>query len=217
MKHMTLKAVATTRDLGEFSAVISTEQPDREGDVVSADALVSALKSWNRPIPLTWHHGVDAVDVFGAIDPASARAKDAEVIVEGTVDLESERGREAWPLMKAGVLGFSYGYLVPDGGAAPNTKGGSDITMIDVFEVTATITPMNNGTRVLDTKALDDALVARVTALEASVKALQDAPSAIEGAPLTAEIAAVDQPARQLTEEELALRREVREALLGAL
>lgn len=178
METMTLKAVATVTDAGTFTAVISTEDHDREGDVVSADALVIALKAWNRPIPLTWHHSTKAEDVFGAIDPESARAENAEVVVDGTVDLESERGKQAWPLMKAGVIGFSYGYLVPDGGAVPNTKGGRDISALDVFEVTGTITPMNNGTRVVSTKAWDElqALQERLTELEATVQSLKAEP-----------------------------------------
>lgn len=223
MQHMTLKAVATATDQGTFTAIISTENHDREGDVVSAPALVKALKAWSRPIPLTWNHSTDPGDVFGAIDPQSARVDGNAVVVDGSVDLDSPRGKAAWPLMKAGVLGFSYGYMVPEGGAVENARGGKDITAIDVFEITGTLTPMNNDTRVIDTKALDAlrALEARVNQLEASVKALQEpAPSETEeGAtppPEPVKEPAGDQKA-QLTADELAARREIRDALRIAL
>jgi hypothetical protein len=48
-----------------------------------------------------------------------------------------------------------FGYLVPDGGATPRPGGGRHITELDVFEITATPTPMNNQTHVLSTKSID--------------------------------------------------------------
>jgi hypothetical protein len=43
MERMTLKAVATATDLGQFEAVISSEAVDREQDIVLADVMVDAL------------------------------------------------------------------------------------------------------------------------------------------------------------------------------
>ena len=122
--------------------------------------MVDALQKWPRPIPLAWHHQTDAASIFGAIDPASVHEVNGEVVAKGHVDLESDVGREAWRSFKARTLGFSFGYLVPEGGSTPRPGGGRHITAIDVFEVTATATPMNNDTRVLSTKALDPDLKA---------------------------------------------------------
>jgi hypothetical protein len=49
-----------------------------------------------------------------------------------------------------------WSYLIPKGGAAKRADGVREIHRLDVFEVTATPTPMNNGTRVLSTKAVED-------------------------------------------------------------
>ena len=155
MEHITLKTViAQTTDQGLFEAVISTASADRENDTVEPKALVNALAKWPRPIPLAWAHKTgESRDIFGSIDPASVRAVDGEVIVRGQVDFDSERGRDAWRLFKSRVIGFSYGYLQL--APSPRTSGGNHITALDVFEITATPTPMNNDTRVLDTKEID--------------------------------------------------------------
>ena len=74
MERMIMKAATTaTTDQGVFEAVISTETIDRENDIVSADAMVAALHKWNRPIPLSWNHGLKAKDIFGHVDAQSAR------------------------------------------------------------------------------------------------------------------------------------------------
>lgn len=157
MEHLLLKATATpTTDLGEFEAVISSESVDREKDVISAAAMVKAVRKWTRPIPLTWHHSTKAEDVFGHVDPDSAREVNAEVVVAGKVDLESPRGREAWRLMKARTLGFSFHALIPQSGVTKRTGGGLHVSELDVIEITGTVAPMNADTRVLATKAIDE-------------------------------------------------------------
>jgi HK97 family phage prohead protease len=185
--HFTMKAVATVTDEGVFEAVISTASIDREKDIVEPAGMVAALKRWNRPIPLAWNHSTDAEDIIGSVEPMTAREvaglNGGEVVVQGTVDLESKRGGEAWRSFKSGTIGFSYGYLVPEGGAKAREGGGSHITELDVFEITATPTPMNNDTRVLSVKAMEDrveALERRITELEGSTESLETSAAAAE-------------------------------------
>lgn len=163
LEHLTLKAVTTTTDQGLFEAVISTEALDREGDVVSAAGMVAALHKWNRPLPLAWEHHTDAKNIFGSIDTQSAKEVSGEVVVNGDIHLESEVGQEAWRSFKARTIGFSFGYLILQ--STKRKGGGRDITELDVFEVTATATPMNNGTRVLSTKSTLPAWVDRLKEL----------------------------------------------------
>ena len=154
MERMIMKAATTiATDQGVFEAVISTESIDREQDIVSADAMVAALHKWNRPIPLSWNHGLKAADIFGHVDPQSARNTGGEVTVHGQVDLASAMGGEAWRSFKNRTVGFSFGYLIPKGGSAKRAGGGRNITQLDIFEITATPTPMNPDTRVLAFKA----------------------------------------------------------------
>jgi hypothetical protein len=98
--HVTLKATttATSTEEGTFTAVISSTNPDREQDVVDADALVAAIHSWvtaGKRIPLQWGHSTAVEDLIGSVDPVSARNVNGEVIVTGRVDRTSARGRRA--------------------------------------------------------------------------------------------------------------------------
>jgi HK97 family phage prohead protease len=157
VQHLTLKAVTTVvTDQGVFEAVISSESVDREKDVVVADAMVTALRKWNRPIPLAWNHSTKPEGILGHIEPMTVRNVDGEVVAGGQVDLETKVGQDAWRQFKSRSIGFSFAYMIPDGGYTDRDGGGKHITELDVFEVTATPTPMNNDTRVLSTKAAVD-------------------------------------------------------------
>jgi HK97 family phage prohead protease len=160
MEHLLLKAVttATGADQGTFEAVISTASVDREGDIVEPLAIVNALAKWvkvGKLVPLAWAHGEDVV---GHIEPGSARIEGKEVVVKGWIDQATDLGKEAWRLVKSGTLSFSYGFLVPDGGATKRrgAEHGSHITALDLFEISVVpIAPANNETRVLSFKSLD--------------------------------------------------------------
>jgi HK97 family phage prohead protease len=160
MEHLLLKAVATTTtDLGEFEAVISTSAIDREGDVVEPAAMVDALQAWTvtgKVVPLHWNHQPGPENIVGHVDPHSVKAQGDEVHPAGKVDLDTDRGRQVWRLMKAGSVGFSFGALIPEGGAVKRAGGGKHIVQLDLFEITVTAGPMNAQTRVLATKALDE-------------------------------------------------------------
>jgi HK97 family phage prohead protease len=155
MKHATFQVKATTvsTDKGTFTAVISTESIDREGDVVIASAMVAALREWlkvGKKVPLAWAHSVAAKDIIGHIDPVSAMAVNGEVVASGWIDQSTAVGAEAWRLVKSGTLGFSFGYLILQDRNRPD--GIREISKLDVSEVSACTTPMQNDTRVLDYK-----------------------------------------------------------------
>src|SRR3954454_1114831 len=117
MERLLLRAVATTTgDEGLFEAVISTSAIDREGDVVEPQAMVSALQAWtvtNKMVPLHWDHRSEPENIVGHVDPATVKAQGSEVMASGQVDLDTDRGRQVWRLMKGGSIGFLFGYLVP--------------------------------------------------------------------------------------------------------
>jgi HK97 family phage prohead protease len=155
VEHLTLKALTTvSTDEGTFEAVISTESVDREKDIVDAGAMVKALRAWigvGKLIPLAWEHSTAAEDIIGHIKPDTVKAVNGEVIASGWIDQSTERGKQAWRLVKSGTLGFSFGYLTL--AATKRSGGGLHITELDVFEVSGTMVPMNSGTRVLGWKS----------------------------------------------------------------
>jgi len=176
-----LKAVVTATDQGIFEAVISTEAMDRENDRVSAAGMVKALSKWPRMIPLTWEHGEEPKDIIGVIDPTTAEAVNGEVKASGKIDLESRLGGDAWRAFKAKSIAFSFHFMyVPGQGAVKNAQGGMDIMEFDVFEITSTRMPMNNGTRVISAKSAEaladhlDDFVAALAEVSAGLKALTD-------------------------------------------
>jgi HK97 family phage prohead protease len=175
--HITLKAAtAVSTDEGVFEAVISTATVDREKDIVDTEAMVKALRKWNevgKLIPLAWNHSTKAEDIVGDIKPESVKSVGDEVVAEGWIDQSTEVGNHAWRLVKSGTLGFSFGYMVTQ--ATKRKGGGLHITELDVFEVTATPTPMNHDTRVLgwkSTQALEE-LVGKVESLTEEVEGLK--------------------------------------------
>lgn len=155
MEHLLLKAATTaTTDQGTFEAVISSASVDRERDIVSPAGMVQALHRWvatGKRIPLAWNHSGAPELQIGYIDPASARVVDDEVVARGWIDQTTEAGAHAWRQVKAGTLGFSFCYLTLK--ATPRRGGGRNLQEFDVFEVTATPTPMNNDTRVVSWKS----------------------------------------------------------------
>jgi HK97 family phage prohead protease len=156
MEHLLLKAATTaTTDQGTFEAVISTPTVDREKDIVEPTAMVNALTKWatlGKLVPLAWAH---TEEVVGTVDPATVRVQKGEVIVTGQVDMAGPRADETWRLVKSGTLSFSFGYLIPDGGATKRRGGGLQIKELDVFEISVVpIAPANNDTRVLSFKAI---------------------------------------------------------------
>jgi HK97 family phage prohead protease len=154
-EHLLLKAATIAADKGTFEAVISTSSVDREKDIVDPDAMVRALHAWTttgKLIPLAWDHSTKAEDIIGHVVPASAKAIDNEVHVEGWIDQSIPRGKDAWRLIKSGTLGFSFGYIVLDADRSSDVR---TITELDLFEVSATPTPMNNTTRVTAWKSTD--------------------------------------------------------------
>jgi HK97 family phage prohead protease len=151
----TAAAPQTVTDLGEFEAVISSGSIDRQHDIVEPVGMVRALRLWGeRPIPLVWDHGRDPHDVIGSVDGRTARQVGHEVVVAGRVDLDSDRGRQVFKLMKRRTMAFSFGFMATRSRRRPGGKG-RVISAVDIFEVTATSTPANPSTRVLSTKGED--------------------------------------------------------------
>jgi HK97 family phage prohead protease len=166
MEHLLLKAATTATDEGVFEAVISTPTLDRDKDIVEPQAMVNALQKWatlGKLVPLAWAH---TEEIVGSVDPSSVRVENGEVIVKGQIDQSTDRGGETWRLVKSGTLSFSFGYLIPKGGASKQPGGRFRIKELDVFEISVVpVGPANNDTRVLSFK---DAQVLRGEAEKAA-------------------------------------------------
>ncbi|MGZ5308655.1 MAG: HK97 family phage prohead protease, partial [Solirubrobacterales bacterium] len=155
MEYLEAKATATeTTDLGEFKALVATYDRDREGDVIVPGAFARTIMEWRdvgRRVPLHWNHLSD--EIVGDVDPAEMwEDDDSGLEVSGRIDLDTEQGRKVWKSLKRNRIGFSFGYVVKR--SRKRKGGGRDLLELDVFEVSATPSPMNNRTRVLSTKSM---------------------------------------------------------------
>lgn len=152
-----LKATAatqTTDDLGLFTALVSVfGNTDRGGDAVQPGAFSRSISEWKaaaRRVPLHYNHDPD--EIIGDID--EMWESDAGLEVSGRVDLDDELGRKVWKSLKRGRIAFSFGFLTVKSRERPD--GVKELLELDIFEVSVTASPMNNMTRVLSTKSMDE-------------------------------------------------------------
>ena len=151
MDHLTLKAQTTVdTELGTFQAVISSWSADREGDTIARSAFDQSLEDWRRSgksLPLLFEHSVIAV---GSLDPASMYTDERGLIAAGEIDRDTREGKQAWAQVKRGSAGFSIGFLTVK---SQETKGGQELQVIDLLEVSITSTPAHPAARVVSWKS----------------------------------------------------------------
>jgi uncharacterized protein len=148
MEHKALAAETTVTDteLGEFEALVSAWDTDREGDTIlrtSFDDTITAWRESGKMLPLLFEHSTDDV---GHIEPLSLVTRKDGLVAAGKVDRSSEKEPQAWRQIKAGTAGFSIGYMAKD---RPLSDGRREIYEIDLLEISITSTPMNAATRAL--------------------------------------------------------------------
>jgi len=104
---------------------------DSYNDVVVRGAFSKTLKE-KSTFPLLWQH--DRAEVIGV---AHLTEKPDYVEVKGELNLETQRGREAYALIKQGaVRGLSYGYDVVDYDIKGNMRYLKEIKLYEVSVVT---------------------------------------------------------------------------------
>lgn len=112
---------------------------DQGGDRVMPGAYTKSLAS-GRAIRMLWQH--DTHEVIGGWSVAREDSKG--LWVEGQFNMDVQRGREAYALMKAGQIeGLSIGYRVPAGGAKKASDGAYELHELDLREVSVVTMPMN--------------------------------------------------------------------------
>jgi HK97 family phage prohead protease len=154
MLHKTVKATAVTQDQGVFTAIAASYSVDRVNERIIPGAFEKTLVAWQasgKNIPLHWDHQGEAANVIGYIDPKAAKETEQGLYVEGQVDLESsDTAKEAWRSMRNNAVSLSFGYM-------PKTRKGKDgvteITEIDLFEVSIVPAPANPDTKLLSLKS----------------------------------------------------------------
>ena len=105
----------------------------RENDVVRPTrwSRRSTPTFTGKMIPFYWNDSSEPGDIVGHVNPAIVEAVDGEVVASVWVDQSTDRAPRV--AVKAQTLGFSFGYLIPDGGAVKRADGVKR-SRLDVFE-----------------------------------------------------------------------------------
>ena len=136
-----------------YGSVFSIE--DRGGDIVMPGAFTESLaatKAAGRMPALLWQHAQrEPIGVYTDMTEDAVGLR-----VKGRLALKTQRGAEAFELMKMGALtGLSIGYIVRDD-SWDRVTGTRTIKKADLIEVSPVTFPMNDAARVTAVKAIED-------------------------------------------------------------
>lgn len=136
-------------DAGEIEGYASAfgGEPDRHGDIVQRGAYAKSLASGAKPLFL-WSH--DTSQPIGTW--TDVREDETGLKVKGRLILETQRGAEAYALLRAGALdGLSIGYRATDFKERPG--GGRLLTELELAEISLVTLPSNSRARVTSVKS----------------------------------------------------------------
>lgn len=151
-----VKATNATDD-GVVEALIATYDVDSSGDRIVPGAFAKSLAEWTESghaIPFIWSHLHDDLDAYLG-EVLEAKETDEGLWVKAQIDMDDEKARKAFRLIKGGrVRNYSFAYDIPGGGARPDDNGPGEqvLTELKIFEVGPTLIGMNQNTRTLVAK-----------------------------------------------------------------
>lgn len=151
--HFEVKEVTENGNFAGYGSVYGVV--DQGDDIVTSGAFADSLAQWygkGRFPALLWQH--KANEPIGAY---TAMREDANgLYVEGKLALKTQRGAEAYELMKMGALsGLSIGFQTRED-AYDQKSGVRTIKKGDLWEVSLVTFPMNDDARVAVVKSIDD-------------------------------------------------------------
>jgi len=151
-----VKAANATDD-GIVEALVATYDVDSIGDRIVPGAFEKSLAEWTesgQAIPFIWSHLHDDLDAYLG-EVLEARETDEGLWVKAQIDMDDEKARKAFRLIKGGrVRNYSFAYDVPAGGSGPDEEGDGEVALTElrIFEVGPTLIGMNQNTRTLVAK-----------------------------------------------------------------
>ncbi len=153
VKHMScaLRVKAFGGD-GVFSGYASVfGELDQQNEIVAAGAFARTLAKWSRqgrtPALLWMHDPMQPIGIW-----QSVREDGNGLLVEGRLALRTQKGAEAYELLKLGALtGLSIGYRVVKSQIDAKRKA-RVLTEVDLFEISVVTFPANEAARVSEVK-----------------------------------------------------------------
>jgi HK97 family phage prohead protease len=144
------------RDTGVFSGYGSVyDVVDDGGDIIKAGAFAASLAEWGtkgRAPAMLWQHSMR--EPIGAWEVV--RETDKGLFVQGQLALKTQRGAEAYELMKMGALsGLSVGFMTREDSRDQKT-GIRTIKQADLWEISPVTFPMNDAARISAVKNIEE-------------------------------------------------------------
>lgn len=137
-------ATASTKKLSEnqIEAVVSTEKPDRSGDIVRQEGwdLASFLE---HPLLLSSHNYFSLTSNIGKWVSMEVKSKKMVGVAEYFVGQGNPEADWAYNLATKGMAAFSVGFMFKQEDAKPIDGGGLDIGKAVLLEVSQVLIPAN--------------------------------------------------------------------------
>ena len=123
---------------------------DSHNDRVHAGAFKTSIKSRNKPVQLLWQHQWQS-----PVGTIVSLFEDAHgLYVKGKLLLDVAQAREAYTLMKAGVVrGLSIGYSVKRSRRSPDS-GVRELLDLNLWEISLVTMPANEAAQVTVVKSV---------------------------------------------------------------
>lgn len=129
---------------------------DRGKEIVVRGAFTKTLEDYRQQgklIPMCFQHSM--MDMIGGFDPSKMHEDDKGLYVEGEINLDVERGKEVYALVKQGVIdSMSIGYTTEEDEIE---NVGNELVRklreLKLWEISTVGVPMNPQARITDVKA----------------------------------------------------------------
>jgi len=143
-------------NIGVFSGHLAAFAKDRMDDVFLPGAFKESLsrhRDEDRPIRMLIQHDSDFL--IGGFPISMAREDDKGLFVVGNINLDVQRGREAFALMKQGVLtDMSIGFSVAGDGGVEFRDGIRFLKQVNIWEGSLVTEPANTAAKVTEVKTV---------------------------------------------------------------
>jgi HK97 family phage prohead protease len=154
---------------GRFAGYASVfDVVDSQRDIVRRGAFVRSIKARSEPLQLLWQHQWN--EPIGVIERMFEDARG--LYVEGRLMMQVARAREAFALLKSGVIkGLSIGYSVKDYRIDADT-GVRELLDLELWEISVVTAPANARAQVTIVKSAnaESQLMTAITRAERTLR-----------------------------------------------
>lgn len=161
-----IKSIAADGTFAGYASVFHVV--DNQQDKVAPGAFRASLKARSQPVQLLWQHQWESP--IGVIETLFEDTRG--LFMRGRLLMDVEKAREAYALLKAGVLrGLSIGYSVKRATRDPHT-GVRTLQEVELWEVSLVTFPANEAAQITTVKSATGSIGSLLGAIDRAGGAL---------------------------------------------